>query len=111
VIDRVMKNASFHDKKMEAYCNTVRTLEDKLYSIELNHIPRKYNKEADELAKITSGRITVLQSSLPATSPNLSSTLAKLPRIQKNPRGLPRGMWDRNPWTRTPRMRNSFSFY
>jgi hypothetical protein len=29
--------------------------EDKFYGIELNHIPRKYNEEADELAKIASG--------------------------------------------------------
>jgi hypothetical protein len=54
-----MKNVSFHDDKMEAYCNTVRALEDKFYSIELNHVPRRYNEEADELAKIASGRITV----------------------------------------------------
>jgi ribonuclease HI len=55
VIDQVMKKASCHDSKMEAYCNTVRALEDKFYVIELNHIPRRYNKEADELAKIASG--------------------------------------------------------
>jgi hypothetical protein len=54
-----MKNASFHDKKMEAYCNVVCALEDKFYDIDLNHIPRKYNEEVDELAKIASGRITV----------------------------------------------------
>jgi ribonuclease HI len=59
VIDQVMKNASCHDNKMEAYCNAVRALEDKFYGIELNHIPRRYNKEADELTKIASGRITV----------------------------------------------------
>jgi hypothetical protein len=40
---------------MEAYCNAVRALEDKFYDIELNHVPRKYNEEADELAKIASG--------------------------------------------------------
>jgi ribonuclease HI len=55
VIDQVMKNVSCHDDKMEAYCNTVRALKDKLYSIELNHVPRKYNEEAGELAKIASG--------------------------------------------------------
>jgi hypothetical protein len=54
-----MKNASYHDDKMEAYCNTVRALEDKFYGIELNHVPCRYNEEADELAKIVSGRITV----------------------------------------------------
>jgi ribonuclease HI len=59
VIDQVMKNASWHDDKMEAYCKAVRALEDKFYGIELNHVPRRYNEEADELAKITSGQITV----------------------------------------------------
>jgi ribonuclease HI len=59
VIDQVMKNASCHDDKMEAYCKAVRALEDKFYGLELNHVPRRYNKEADELAKIASGRITV----------------------------------------------------
>jgi hypothetical protein len=59
VIDQVMKNASCHDDKMEAYCKAVRALEDKFYGIELNHVPRWYNEEADELAKIASGRITV----------------------------------------------------
>jgi ribonuclease HI len=59
VIDQVMKNASCHDDKMEAYCNTVRALEDKFYGIELNHVPHRHNEEADELAKIASGRITV----------------------------------------------------
>jgi ribonuclease HI len=54
VIDQVMKNASCHDDRMEAYCNAVCALEDKLYGIELNHIPRKYNEEANILAKIAS---------------------------------------------------------
>jgi ribonuclease HI len=59
MIDQVMKNASCHDDKMEAYCKAVRALEDKFYGIELNHVPRRYNEEADELAKIASGRITI----------------------------------------------------
>jgi hypothetical protein len=59
VIDQVMKNVSCHDDKMEAYCKAVRALEDKFYGIELNHVPRRYNEGADELAKIASGRITV----------------------------------------------------
>jgi hypothetical protein len=54
-----MKNVSCHDDKMEAYCKAVQALEDKFYGIELNHVPRHYNEEADELAKIASGRITV----------------------------------------------------
>jgi hypothetical protein len=32
VIDQLMKNASCHDEKMEAYCNVVRSLEDKLWN-------------------------------------------------------------------------------
>jgi hypothetical protein len=59
MIDQVTKNASCHDDKMEAYCKAVRALEDKFYGIELNHVPRRYNEEVDELAKIASGRITV----------------------------------------------------
>jgi hypothetical protein len=55
VIDQVMKNASCHDDKMEAYCKAVWALEDKFYGIELNHVSRRYNEEADELAKIASG--------------------------------------------------------
>ncbi|XP_039827354.1 uncharacterized protein LOC120689080 [Panicum virgatum] len=44
---------------MEAYCNAVCHLEDKFDGLELNHIPRKCNEEADELAKIASGRTAV----------------------------------------------------
>ncbi|XP_039808242.1 uncharacterized protein LOC120672023, partial [Panicum virgatum] len=44
---------------MEAYCNAVRRLEDKFDGLELNHVPREYNEDADELAKIASGRTTV----------------------------------------------------
>jgi hypothetical protein len=50
-----MKNASHHDNKIEAYCNAVRALEDKFHAIELNHVPRRYNEKADEVAKIASG--------------------------------------------------------
>jgi ribonuclease HI len=59
VIDQVMKNSHFHDPKMEAYCDEVRRLEDKFYGLKLNHIARRYNETADELAKIASGRTTV----------------------------------------------------
>jgi ribonuclease HI len=59
VIDQVMKNSHCRDPKMEAYCNEVRRLEDKFYGLELNHVARRYNETADELAKIASGRTTV----------------------------------------------------
>jgi ribonuclease HI len=59
VIDQVMKNSHYRDPKMEAYCDEVRRLEDKFYGLELNHIARRYNETADELAKIASGRTMV----------------------------------------------------
>jgi ribonuclease HI len=59
VIDQVMKNSHCRDPKMEAYCDEVRRLEDKFYGLELNHIARRYNETADELAKIASGQTTV----------------------------------------------------
>jgi ribonuclease HI len=59
VIDKVMKNSSSHDPKMEAYCEEVRRLEDKFYGLELNHIARWYNEITDELAKKASGRTMV----------------------------------------------------
>ena len=59
VIDQVMKNSHCRDPKMEAYCDEVRRLEDKFYGLELNHVARRYNETADELAKIASGQTTV----------------------------------------------------
>jgi hypothetical protein len=44
---------------MEAYCDEVRRLEDKFHVLELNHVARRYNETADELAKIASGRTMV----------------------------------------------------
>jgi ribonuclease HI len=59
VIDQVMKNSHCHDQKMEAHCDEVQRLEDKFHGLELNHVARRYNETADELAKIASGRTTV----------------------------------------------------
>jgi ribonuclease HI len=59
VIDQVMKNSHCRDRKMEAYCDEVRRLEEKFHVLELNHVARRYNETADELAKIASGRTTV----------------------------------------------------
>jgi ribonuclease HI len=59
VIDQVMRNSHCRDRKMEAYCDEVRRLEDKFYGLELNHVARRYNETADELAKIASGRTMV----------------------------------------------------
>jgi ribonuclease HI len=59
VIDQVMKSSSCRDPKMEAYCEEVRRLEDKFHGLKLNHVARRYNEAADELAKIASSRTTV----------------------------------------------------
>jgi ribonuclease HI len=59
VIDQVMKNSHRCDPKMDAYSDEVRRLEDKFHGLELNHIARRYNETADELANIASGRTTV----------------------------------------------------
>jgi hypothetical protein len=44
---------------MEAYCDEVRRLENKFYGLEVNHVARRYNETADELAKIALARTTV----------------------------------------------------
>jgi hypothetical protein len=89
VIDQVMKNASCHDDKMEAYCKAMRALEDKFYGIELNHVPRRYNEEADELAKIASGWITVPPNVFARDVTQPSVTLAPHPSNCTEPSGDP----------------------
>jgi ribonuclease HI len=89
VIDHVMKNTSCHDDKMEAYCKAVRALEDKFYGIELNHVPRRYNEEADELAKIASGRITVPPNVFARDVAQPSVTLESHPSNCTKPSGAP----------------------
>jgi ribonuclease HI len=89
VIDQVMKNASCHDDNMEAYCKAVRALEDKFYCIELNHVPRRHNEEADELAKIASGRITVPPNVFARDIAQPSVNLEPCPSSCKEPSGAP----------------------
>jgi hypothetical protein len=90
VIDQVMKNTSCHDDEMEAYCKAVRALKDKFYGIELNHVPRRYDEEADELTKIASGGSLSPRTSSPEISPSRPSPSSRTPRTTRNPRGLPR---------------------
>jgi hypothetical protein len=84
-----MKNASCHDDKMEAYCNAVQALKDKFYGIELNHVPRRYNEEADKLAKIASGRITVPPNVFARDVAKPSVNLEPVPSSQEEPSGAP----------------------
>jgi hypothetical protein len=71
-----MKNSHSRDQKMEAYCDEVWCLEDKFYGLELNHVARRYNETADELAMIASGRTTV--------SPNVFSKDIYQPSVKLN---------------------------
>jgi ribonuclease HI/transposase InsO family protein len=89
VIDQVMKNATCHDDKMEAYCKAMWALEDKFYGIELNHVPRRYNEEVDELAKIASGRITVPPNVFARDIAQPSVDLEPHPSNRKKPSGAP----------------------
>jgi hypothetical protein len=59
VIDQAMKNSICHDARMEAYCEEVWHLDNKFFGLEINHIVRRYNEVANELAKIASGRTMV----------------------------------------------------
>jgi ribonuclease HI len=89
VIDQVMKNASCHDDKMEAYCKAVRALEDKFYRIVLNHVPRWYNEDADELVKIALGRITVPPNVFSRDITQLYVNLEPCPSSHEEPSGAP----------------------
>ena len=51
-----MKESSYHNAKMAAYCREVHQLEGKFNGLKLNHIPRRLNEAADALAKTASGR-------------------------------------------------------
>jgi hypothetical protein len=82
-----MKNASCHDEKMEAYCDAVRALEDKFYGIKLNHVPHKYNEEADELPKIALGRITIPPNVFARDVAKPSVDLRPSPSSQEGPSG------------------------
>jgi hypothetical protein len=102
VMDQVMKNASCHDDKMEAYYNVVRALEDKFYGIELNHVPRWYNKEADELAKIALGQITVPPNVFAWDVARPSVNLDPNPSSQEEPSGAPSNPTDAEPMDEDP---------
>ena len=56
VIDQVMKESSYHNTKMVAYCREVCQLEDRFEGLKLNHISRHLNEASDALAKVMSGR-------------------------------------------------------
>jgi hypothetical protein len=87
---------------MEAYCNAVRALEDKFYSIELNHIPRRYNKEADELAKTASRRITIPPNVFARDIAKPYVNLEPTPSSQEEPSGAPSNLAGAEPMDEDP---------
>jgi ribonuclease HI len=97
VIDQVMKNSHCRDRKMEAYCDEVQCLEDKFYGLELNHVARRHNEAADELAKVASGRTTVPPNVFSRTYINHPSKSMTRPNPRR-PRPSPR-------YPRPPRVR------
>jgi hypothetical protein len=102
VIDQVMKNASCRDVKMEAYCKAMRALEDKFYDIELNHVPHRYNEEADELAKIASGRITIPPNVFARDIAQPSVNLEPSPSSRDEPLGAPLSPTGAEPMDKDP---------
>lgn len=59
VVSQVMKDWNCSDDKMASYCQEVRKLKDKFDFIELTHISRDDNTEADILARLGSRRESV----------------------------------------------------
>ena len=51
-----MKESAYHDMRMEAYSVEVQKLEYKFYSIELHHVLRWDNEDADFLTRLASSR-------------------------------------------------------
>jgi hypothetical protein len=51
-----MKESSCHDPKMVAYYQVVCLLEEKFDGLQLNHIARRSNEAANELARLASGQ-------------------------------------------------------
>ena len=54
VINQVMRELTCWNVRMEAYYAEVQKLEDKFDGIELHHVLRRDNEEADALAKLAS---------------------------------------------------------
>ena len=59
VVNYVQKEYSCTSTKMSAYCQEVRKLEGTFDGLELTHVLRNDNNEADELAKIGSRRAPI----------------------------------------------------
>jgi ribonuclease HI len=54
VINQLNKDWNYTNEKMDAYCATIRKLEDKFYGIELHHVVWANNQAVNELSKLGS---------------------------------------------------------
>jgi hypothetical protein len=72
-------------------------------------VPRRYNEEADKLAKIASGRITVPPNVFAHDIAQPSVTFEPHPSSHTEPSGAPSNPEGAEPWTRTPRTRRTCS--
>ena len=77
VVNQVQKEYSCSSEKMSEYCQEVRKLEGKFDGLELTHVLRNDNGEADELAKRGSRRAPV--------PPGVFVEELHKPTIQKQP--------------------------
>jgi ribonuclease HI len=109
VIDQVMKNASCHDDKMEAYCKAVRALEDKFLTSSSTTCPAGTTRRQTSWPRSRPGGSPSPRTFSPATSLSPRTPSSLTPRTAQNPRGLPRIQRVRNPWMRTPRTRRTCS--
>jgi hypothetical protein len=108
MIDQVMKNASCHNEKMEAYCNAVRALEDRL---DQSRPPASIMRRQTNSRRSRQGGSLFPQMFLREMSRGCPLTSDRHPRARENPRGLPRIQQAWSPWMRTPRMRRLCSPY
>ena len=56
VINQVLKNSNCESPLMDECCQEIRKLEGRFRGLELHHIPRKHNPDADALAKMAAER-------------------------------------------------------
>ena len=60
MINQLNKDWNCTNEKMDAYCATIRMLEDKFYGIEYHHVVWADNQATDELSKLGSTQAKVL---------------------------------------------------
>ena len=77
-----MKNSNYESPLMDAYCQEVRKVEGRFWGLELHHIPRKQNPDADALAKMAA-ECKPVPSSIFVNDLNASSAREKQPATDR----------------------------